>query len=202
MTTTAFIVTYDLRCLKTRTVLRHQLSAEWRFFLKVRVIMLALSCVAGIGVFCFYLSTKPPRERVVIQNFYEHRDGFGQLQAMLSKDENLKTVATWGVETTDPSGAGAPLEGSFPKPRYQRYLELLKTIHADRAGRDEGPPPVICFGMWRSGFAGETRHVEVCYVTEAPANIVASLDAFYRSPKPRHPVYRRIEGNWYIWADW
>jgi hypothetical protein len=29
-----------------------------------------------------------------------------------------------------------------------------------------------------------------------------SLDDFYKTPKPRKPVFRRVDGNWYLWADW
>ena len=121
---------------------------------------------------------------------------------MLQEDQKLTDIAEWGIKTEDSSLDGVPPEGGFPEARFQQYLKLLKATHANRAGQSRGPRPEIFFGMWVSGFAGDTRHVNVCNLTDAPENQVASLKTFYKSPKPRQPVYRHIEGDWYIWADW
>ena len=85
--------------------------------------------------------------------------------------------------------------------RYREYLALLKEIGARRVERVEDPPEVY-FGVWSSGFAADTRHITVSWLDRKPSNIVASLDAFYRTEKPRTPSYVHIDGNWYIWADW
>src|SRR5579862_7440767 len=81
--------------------------------------------------------------------------------------------------------------------------ELVCTSRRKGASREEGEHPgVVCVWVWVSGWAGDTRHVDVCWVDQEPTNQVASLDDFYKTPKPRSPVFKRIEGNWYFWADW
>ena len=111
-------------------------------------------------------------------------------------------VADWGVETTDSSIAEIPPQGAFPVGRFREYLSLLTAIKAKGAARIRGANPEACLLVWGSGFAGDTRHIEICWVDKAPANQTDSLDTFYKSPKPRQPAYKRIDGNWYIWADW
>jgi len=90
----------------------------------------------------------------------------------------------------------------MPVKRYQEYLALLKEIGASRVDRGGDDPLDVSFGTWGSGWGGDTRHLEITWLERKPANTVISLDAFYRTDKPRTPSYVHIEGNWYIWADW
>lgn len=85
--------------------------------------------------------------------------------------------------------------------RFQEYLALLKEIGAIRVHQRDDPPEVSV-GIWSSGFAGETRHVWVCWLEREPSNTTISLEAFYKTDKPRTPSYVHLDGNWYIGADW
>lgn len=120
---------------------------------------------------------------------------------MLLADDGLERVASWGVETTS-SGITKPPAGNFPASRYNEYLSLLKDIDGKGAFRERGHNPDVGILVWASGWAGDTRHVAIYWLNHKPSNEVASLDDFYRTPKPRRPVFRRIDGNWYLWADW
>jgi len=166
--------------------------------------ILFLSFVAVL--FCLFVwlfpSSKPRREEKLIENFYAHRAAFEHLRDMLQEDEQLLRVASWGVETTK-SGINIPPEGNFPIGRYNEYLALLRETGGIGAFRGRGAhPESVSIGVWASGWAADTRHINICWVDHEPANQVASLKDYYQTPKPRHPVFRHIDGNWYIWADW
>jgi hypothetical protein len=120
---------------------------------------------------------------------------------MLSEDKGVTSVATWGIDRYDSLIWEIPPEGGMPVKRYQEYLKLLKEIGASRA-HQSGDPLEVSFLVWHFGFAGDMRHVDVCWLQREPPNTVISLDAFYRTDKPRSPSYVHVDGNWYIWADW
>ena len=166
------------------------------------VVFLFYVALVSVFVFVFPLS-HPPKEEKVLKNFYAHRATFERLRDMLLEDRQLIRVTDWGVETTKSVGTSKPPVGDFPLNRYNEYLALLKETGGVGAfgGREE-PRQSVGILVYVSGFGGDTRHVEVCWLARGPANKVPSLDAFYKTPKPRTPVYRHIDGNWYLWADW
>lgn len=171
--------------------------------MKIRTILPIVLCVAaGVGYYLLSRSLNPPSEARVIASFNQHRTAYEQLRIMLLSDEKLGTVADWGVETTDSPIAEVPPQGAFPIGRFHEYLSLLKAINAKAAARMPGAHPEARVLVWGSGWGGDTRHVAICWVDKAPANQTDSMDMFYKSPKPRQPVYKHIDGNWYIWADW
>jgi hypothetical protein len=183
-------------------------SINWtRLTLKQTAVILLcfLLCFVAV-VFCFlaivFPSNKPPREGKLIENFNAHRAAYERLRDMLQADDQLLRVASWGVETTK-SGINVPPEGDFPIGRYNEYLALLRETGGIGAFRGRGArPDSVSIGVWASGWAADTRHVHICWVDQEPANQVASLEDYYQTPKPRHPVFRHIDGNWYLWADW
>jgi len=165
---------------------------------------IALSFVALLGGAFIYVwsSSRPPRESKLIENFRAHRAAYERLRDMLEADQQLLRVASWGVETTK-SGINRPPEGDFPIGRYNEYLALLRETGAIGTDRGRGAhPESVSILVWALGWAGDTRHVEICWVEHPPANEVSNLDDYYRTPKPRSPVFRHVDGNWYLWADW
>jgi hypothetical protein len=176
-----------------------KLSAILKTFVVGFLLALALITVL---VFIFPPSN-PPKEERVIQNFNAHRTSFERLRDMLLEDAQLNRVADWGVETSESIVPKRPPAGNFPLNRYNEYLALLKETGGVAAFRVRDQPlNDVGILVYVSGFAADTRHVAVCWRTRAPANQTTSLDTFYKTPKPRTPVYRQIEGNWYVWADW
>jgi len=168
-----------------------------------RAIILFLGFVAFAGVLLLVEPSKPPREEKLIDNFNAHRSAYERLKAMLLADHELLRVADWGVETASPLGIHHPPEGGFSVDRFHEYLSLLNEIAAKGASRGRGEySEEACILVWAAGWAGDTRHVETCWLDHEPTDQVASLDAFYQTPKPRHPVFKHIDGNWYRWADW
>jgi hypothetical protein len=170
--------------------------------------------VAGLLVCCIALmwgffavvfpSSNPPTEKKLIGDFYAHRKDLEGLRDMLWADKQLLTVANWGVETTLNQGPHhVQPGGDFPVIRYNQYLTLLKQCGCKSAFRIErGGSELIGISLWATGWGADTRHVDVYWTDHAPSTQVASLDEYYKTPKPRHPVYRHIDANWYLFADW
>ena len=168
--------------------------------------MLLIAVGALLAAFVLVIAavrtSRPPTEAGLIRNFYEHRSDYERLRDMLVADPEVVRVADWGVETVH-SGIVHPPQGGFPSDRYREYLARLQEMGAKWAFRDRGASPdEVGVGMWASGFAGDTRHIEICWLKQEPTNQVSSLDAFYKMPKPRKPVFRHIDSDWYLWADW
>lgn len=168
-----------------------------RAFRTLGLIVLFLGAVLWIAFVFVFPRSKPPLESKLIENFYAHRAAYERLRDMLLADNQLLQVVGWGVETTKRVGIYEPPEGGFPVNRYNEYLALLRETGGKGASREGGEHPgLVCVWVWVSGWAGDTRHVDVCWVDQEPTNQVASLDDFYKTPKPRSPVFKRIEGNW------
>jgi hypothetical protein len=167
------------------------------------VVFLAVA-VALCGLFAYvFLSSKPPKEKKLIEHFYAHRAAYESLRDMLLADEQVRAVyARSGVETTKSGLPRIPSEVNFPLGRYNEYLVLLKQIGSAEVFRAGENNSQICIAVWAHGFGGDTRHVDNCWLDQTPVNQVVSLGDFYKTPKPRHPVFRHIDGNWYLWADW
>jgi len=171
----------------------------------IAVLLSVLICVVLAAAFFLIVfpHKSPPNEQQVIQNFNAHRADFERLHSMLVEDKNLIRLAKWGVQTSKAMGTSENPTADFPTERYHQYMDLLQQAGGFGAERDQADPPAdVCIWIFASGWAGDTRHLDICWEKETPPNQVASLDDFYRMPKPRKPVFRRIETNWYLWADW
>jgi hypothetical protein len=128
---------------------------------------------------------------------------FERLRDMLLADEQVNAIYfRQGVETKDSGLPHVPSEINFPARRYNEYRALLEEADSAEVFRAGERNPGVCIRVWASGFGGDTRHVNICWLQQSPTNQVASLDDFYKTPRPRHPVFRHIDGNWYLWADW
>lgn len=169
-----------------------------------RLALISLSIAAALIAFFLILvsvSSRPPKEDKIVSEFRTHRASYERMRVMLLEDKGVEGVAPWGIQLEGSGLWKNPPDGGMPVGRYQEYLALLKEIGAGRVGQDRDPLEVS-FGIWRSGFAGDSRHVDVVWLEREPPNTIISLDAFYQTDKPRRPSYVHIDGNWYIWADW
>ncbi|HLY98564.1 MAG TPA: hypothetical protein VKT33_05810 [Candidatus Angelobacter sp.] len=168
----------------------------------VRVCLALILILAGLFISLHYID-QPPAETKLIARFYAHRVTYEQLRDMLQTDTQVLTVANWGIETTKSVAIIIPPEDNFPITRYHEYLALLKEVDAVGVFRERKQGSAeISIDVWASGFGGDTRHVNICWLEHVPRNQVPSLDSYYKTPKPHSPVVRHIEDNWYLCADW
>jgi len=158
----------------------------------------------GIMVLLAYLAMpKPPKESELIQNFHKNRATFEQLRDMLQADVHLRRVADWGIETRDPFYLGYPSASSFPVDRYKRYLALLKQAGCQLASRSEGEHCYPSILVWGWGWAGNTKHIGICWTDEIPTNQIATLDGYRgQSQYPERQIaFKHIDEKWYLWTD-
>jgi hypothetical protein len=166
---------------------------------RLAIVFIFLVVVMGGCVFCF--APRPPKEAKLIQNFNEHRAAFEQLRDMLQADEHLRRVASWGVETTKPFFLGYPSERNFPTDRFNQYLAMLKQVNGKMAGRDEGEHPNPWIVVWAWGWAGDIKHIGICWMDQAPTNQITTLDSYRGRGPDRQAAYKRIDENWYLLKD-
>ena len=164
------------------------------------IFLVVVACIASLCIIAVVSST-PPRESKIESEFRAQRAVYERVLTMFREDEGVDTVADWGIQTKGSVLSATPPEGGMSAERYQEYLALLKKIGAGGVSRGENPLEVR-FLVWGSGFGGDTRHVAVCWLESEPSHTMPSLDAFYRTEKPRTPAYVHIDDKWYIWADW
>ena len=172
-----------------------------------RATILGFAAAACLGVCCLWVyvfpSMKPPQEESLLKAFYSNRVGYERLRDMLLADGEVRAIYTrFGVETTSSILPHPPPEVNFPSGLYNEYKNLLEQVRSLEMFRRGENNSEICISLWGSGFGGDTRHVDLCWVEHAPTNQFASLDAFYKTPRPRRPVFRHIDEKWYLWADW
>lgn len=165
--------------------------------------IISFSVLAIIGSCCavIAISGRPPKESKIVSDFTAHRAAYERLRMMLSEDKDIGDVAPWGIARKGTLDWKIPPDGGMPVERYHEYLALMKEIGVSRVWHGNDPSEVG-FGVWGSGWGGDTRHVSVSWLEQEPSNVATSLEAFYRTEKPRQPSYVHIEGHWYIWADW
>ncbi len=162
-------------------------------------------CIAGVvGLSVYFVSSnRPPKEAKLIRTFHAHRAKFERLREMLQADAQVVRLADWGVVTTNSVVPRIPPEGNFPVSRYSEYMDLLKQVGGYVAYRGEGQNANPSVLLWASGFAGNTRHVGLSWMDQAPTNQITSLDGYQAASKfgDRHVVFRHLDSNWYLWTD-
>jgi hypothetical protein len=170
----------------------------------LRLSLAVLLIAAGYAIWVVVFPVKkPPRESVVIQSFYAHRATYEQLRDMLIQDDQMLSVGAKGITTTKSVVPIVPARGSELGNRYAEYLALLNQVGSGWAFRGKGKSPdKVGVEVWASGWGGDTRHISICWLSYEPSNQVSDLDDYYRTSRPRKPVFKKIADGWYLWADW
>ena len=170
---------------------------------RVIALLVLFAGFGGLLLLGFLAMPKPPKESELIQNFQKNRAAFEQLRDMLQADGNLRRVANWGVEISQPFYLGDASGSSFPVERYRCYLKLLKQAGGQLASRSEGEhcdPNIL---VWGWGWAGNTKHIGISWIEEIPTNQVPTLDGYRgRGQYPgRQVVFKHIDEKWFLWTD-
>jgi len=172
--------------------------------MKRPILILLIICIAAIGAWLWHLKTKslPPKESYFIQNFHDHRAAFERLREMLEADKQLVKLGGWGVSTESSLVPLIPPKGDFPETRYREYLALLKEAGGRVVYRGRGEQANPGIGLWAWGFAGNTRHVGISWLDREPVGqLVATIDGPRAPSSQGKTVFRKVEGNWYLWTD-
>jgi hypothetical protein len=156
-----------------------------------RMVSLAL-IVVGLGaggvalLSCF---AKPPSDDAFTQRFRANKSSYQRLRDMLAIDPSIRDIMNSGVQMS-----GSPIFVVPPTPmvssaQFKEYLDLLHETGGIRASRSEGSNPNICIAVWADGWAGDTRHKNICWIAD---------------PSSSHGHLRRklIEDHWYFEQDY
>ncbi|HYX72053.1 MAG TPA: hypothetical protein VE732_04725 [Nitrososphaera sp.] len=133
----------------------------------------------------------------LIANFQAHRSEFNQLLEMISQDKGLQRVDDNWTRPENPQTIGISQE------RIDAYRKLFGSAGVPRgfyAFHDEG---VFEFIASAQGLAVSGSSKGYIYSTNPLTRVVANLDNYHLlENKPYgYPIYRHIEGNWYLFFD-
>jgi len=150
-----------------------------------------VSAVIGIAVGVLILLCgcgRSPSDQELVRQFEENRAAYDRLRELLVGDTDLRDVGPSGVQMVDSPIHVVPPTPLVSSAKYQEYMGLLKSAGGTRASRSEGLHPGICIGVYAEGWAGDTRHKNVCW-RESPL----AKDGRFSD--------KLIERNWYLEED-
>jgi hypothetical protein len=139
--------------------------------------VLATSCHSG-----------PPADAVVVREFEANAQHFDRLRAMLTRDSNVGAIGKDFLLAADKPFEPANLtQVGLTERRPADYRRLLAAVGAERLDRDGDSS--VSFVLWGSGFAGNTHHKGIAWLTGGP---------------PATGIQRRflvIRDNWCLYQD-
>jgi len=168
----------------------------------VTAALLVILC--GLWALAFF-SMKPPKQQRFLEKFQTNRAAYEQIRHMIAADQQIRAVyVDFGVETDSSAVARPPSEVNFPIDRYRQYVALLHQVGSSAVFQIAGAnqPDEACIGAWGAGWAGDARHIWICWTTRSPTNRVPNLDEYYRTANRPKDVYKQIDQSWYLRADW
>jgi hypothetical protein len=131
--------------------------------------------------------SEPPSDEALIRQFESNAQRYNQVIAMLSQDRKVGTIGRDFLFEADKPFVGADVSQlEITEDRlaeYKRLLALSGTVRLDRYG-DE----VVSFMSWASGFARNTHHKGIAWITRPLAG-------------GGERRYSRIRDNWYLYQD-
>jgi hypothetical protein len=149
-------------------------KSTWTLNRSVQVFVLLLA-VIGAGFLYLRSRNEPPDESKLIDDFYLRRATYERLRDMLLADQQVRAIyVRQGVETKESGLPHAPTEVNFPTSRYNEYRALLQGADSEQIFRAGGSNPGVCTSVWATGFGGDTRHIDTCWMEQVPGNQVAT----------------------------
>ena len=128
----------------------------------------------------------------LISNFQSHRGEFNQLLQMVMSDKGLYRVDNDWSNPNDPQTIGID-QGRIDE--YRRWFRRLGIPRGFSANQDLGTVEFISSSQ---GLAVSGSSKSYVYTKQPPPNLVDSIDKYVLERKGGYPVYRHIEGDWYL----
>lgn len=180
-------------------------------FPKIIVIIL-IFIVLGFTWIYGNLINVGPSDIELINDFHQNRIEYEKLRELFNLDfaENqVRAVAFWGVLTKESMPTSLKPENVLTKSRYNEYLILLKKIKANSISIDpEFDKPTFRILVWKKGFAPNTEHISVNWMSQAPLpkDVKPANHKNKRwydllgNAEEKFP-YTHVDGNWYLQRD-
>jgi hypothetical protein len=131
----------------------------------------------------------------LIKNFQEHKAEFENLLLMVLEDKDLFRVDNDWTSPEEPEKIGVSKE------RINKYRKIFKQLNIPRgfyAYRKEG---IYSFTSSAQGLGVSGSSKGYVWSKTIPKNVIENdIDKYTEKPftQDKYPVYRHIEGNWYL----
>jgi hypothetical protein len=174
--------------------------------IKIVLVILAVPALAAAMPFVFLLlfafmitSGDIPHksDEELIANFESHKAEFNRMLQMINEDTGLDRVDDNWTSPKNPQTVG------ISQRRIDEYRSLFYRAGVPRGFSAFQSRDYIEFIASAQGLAVGGSMKGYIYAKEAPPRVVENLDS-YRAAEgskfsPAFPVYRHIEGNWYLY---
>jgi hypothetical protein len=130
---------------------------------------------------------------------------YERLRDMLRSDVQIRRIGSWGIETPTSPAPQRPPVGDFSLDRFNQYLSLLSEVGSEGASRGNLDDSMeICVLVWGAGWAGDARHLSICWREKELVDEGGRLDeskSRIKAINMRQYTYKAIDENWYIVRD-
>jgi hypothetical protein len=176
------------------TVQRPRNSSGWRHGIMIATAVLLLPFVLFAScVWQVFAPDLHPPDQLLLEQFQRHKAEFQQLLHMFIADRALERVATDFTRPENPSAVGIPPE------RIAHYRSLFQSLQLEAGIEGYGAKDTIWFLASTRGLAVSGSAKGYVYTRVPPATLTNDLDK--TSVKDGVPIYRHIEGNWYLYYE-
>lgn len=157
-----------------------------------------------IVVACSFLisSYYPKQDETLIAEFLTNREAYQRSVSMLNEDA-LVEVSDQGIVRLDNGRTGKGTELGITQERLNEYIAVLKRLNIRYVFKNG---TVITFASLSVKVSDTNDPYErfvdskgIVY-SENPLPVVDSLNSLGQNANS--PIYRRIEGNWYLYRRW
>jgi hypothetical protein len=150
-------------------------TAAWPLMLAAFLSILTLACTLP----------PPPSDQELVLGFTRDSANYQRVMTMFAADTNIGAIASdllWPVGRWTPGNATAREVGITEArlAEYRRIMTALGVIHLGRWGPDQ-----VMFATWATGFAGNTHHRGIAWLSKPTSSI-----AWRR--------FRVIKAPWYM----
>jgi hypothetical protein len=183
------------------------LMVKKKTILKIILAVLALPALVAGAVLAYglmlslaFTSGDIPHkaDQELIANFQSHRTEFNRLLQMINEDRDLKRVDNDWTFPENPQAIGIAQE------RIDKYRTLFRQAGVPRGFSAFQSSDYIEFIASSQGLAVSGSSKGYLYAKEPPPRVIDNLDT-YRAQEskfsPAFPVFRHIEGNWYLFFE-
>ena len=168
-------------------------------------------CIIFCVLICLLLGcdtrNEHPKDNELMQNFQSHKDEFNQLLHMFQQDKSLGRV---GIDFTRPTsffekcGGQSGWDGKvieINEDRLLEYRKMFSNLNLDRGIEGYCQKDQIFFYASSMGLGISGSSKGYVYSKKDPSPIIDDLDKFAADAKTEFIVFRKIEGNWYLYEE-
>ena len=172
---------------------------------KASALGLAMCGLVILVVFVFQSSFSPsfqsqaPADETLDTNFRARRQTFESLLEMSRTDRSVIRIAsdfTW--LDTDSSWPRAPEKLGFSKERWDQYRGLFREAGVPEGILQDTEGGITYFICWTQGLMTNGSLKGYAYSENKLTPVVTSLDNSASWPKGKRVIFKKLDGNWYL----